>query len=60
VIPVYLDVTPAYIRTQKMLGRRVIPWTVNEPADMQRLAAWGVDGLITDVPDLARNILNME
>ena len=35
------------------LGLLVLPWTVNEPADMRRLAAWGVDGLITDRPDLA-------
>lgn len=34
-------------------GFRVVPWTVNEPARMRELAAWGVDGLITDRPDLA-------
>jgi glycerophosphoryl diester phosphodiesterase len=32
-------------------GLRVVPWTVNEPADLRRLVAWGVDGLITDFPD---------
>ncbi len=32
---------------------RVIPWTVNEPADMKRLRAWGVDGIITDYPNRA-------
>lgn len=32
-------------------GVRVIPWTVNEPADMKRLISWGVDGIITDYPD---------
>ncbi|HET6185285.1 MAG TPA: glycerophosphodiester phosphodiesterase family protein [Acetobacteraceae bacterium] len=35
------------------LGLRVIAWTVNDPAAMVRLAAWGVDALITDYPDLA-------
>lgn len=30
---------------------RLIPWTVNEPEDMKRLIASGVDGLITDYPD---------
>ncbi len=37
----------------RRLGLRVVPWTVNEPADMARLIAWGVDGLITDRPDRA-------
>lgn len=32
---------------------RVIPWTVNEPEDMKRLRAWGVDGIITDYPNRA-------
>lgn len=35
---------------------RVIPWTVNEPADMKRLKAWGVDGIITDYPNRALEI----
>lgn len=35
------------------LGLRVVPWTVNEAADMARLIALGVDGLCTDRPDLA-------
>jgi len=33
------------------LGMKVIPWTVNNPADMKRLKEWGVDGIITDYPD---------
>ena len=35
------------------LGLRVIPWTVNRRAAMRRLIGWGVDGLITDRPDVA-------
>ena len=36
------------------LGLRVVPWTVNEPDVMAQLISWGVDGLCTDRPDLAR------
>jgi len=32
-------------------GMQLIPWTVNEPAQMRRLVALGVDGIITDYPD---------
>lgn len=37
-------------------GIRVIPWTVNRRKDMERLKAWGVDGLITDYPDRAKGL----
>jgi len=32
-------------------GMKVIPWTVNDPDDMQALIELGVDGIITDFPD---------
>ena len=35
-------------------GLKVIPWTVNERPEMERLVGLGVDGIITDRPDLAR------
>lgn len=34
-------------------GFTVIPWTVNDVARMRQLVGFGVDGLITDRPDLA-------
>jgi glycerophosphoryl diester phosphodiesterase len=35
----------------------VVPWTVNEPDDWDRLLEWGVDGIGTDFPDaLARHL----
>ncbi|GAB4035484.1 glycerophosphodiester phosphodiesterase family protein [Spirosoma gilvum] len=37
-------------------GIQVIPWTVNQRADMVRLKEWGVDGLITDYPDRAKGL----
>jgi len=33
------------------LGMKLVPWTVNDVADMQKLKAWGVDGIITDYPN---------
>lgn len=37
-------------------GIQVIPWTVNQRDDMDRLKNWGVDGLITDYPDRAAGL----
>ena len=34
----------------------VIPWTVNDTTDMRRLIDWGVDGIITDYPNLAQKL----
>lgn len=39
-------------------GRRVNVWTVNDPARLKALARLGADGLITDVPDIARQVLS--
>lgn len=39
-------------------GFRVVPWTVNEPGRLDELLAWGVDGIITDRPDLAGAVLD--
>jgi len=38
-------------------GLTVVPWTVNDPATMLRLIDAGVDGLITDRPDLLREAM---
>ena len=32
-------------------GMKVIPWTVNEPEDIEKLIVMGVDGIISDYPD---------
>jgi glycerophosphoryl diester phosphodiesterase len=52
--PAWADLSPGALRAAQAGGLRVVPWTVNIPDDMRRLIAWGVDGLCTDRPDLAR------
>jgi glycerophosphoryl diester phosphodiesterase len=51
------NLTPEGVAEAHALGLLVLPWTVNEPADMARLVDWKVDGLITDYPDRARTVL---
>jgi len=50
--PYFPDATPEWVAEAKSLGLKVGAWTVNEPADMKRLIAQGLDGLCTDRPDL--------
>ncbi len=46
-------VSPRFLRSVHRAGCAVHVWTVNEEADMRRLFDWGVDGVITDRPDVA-------
>jgi glycerophosphoryl diester phosphodiesterase len=46
-------VTPEFIAKAHDAGVTVLVWTVNGEDDMKRLLGWGVDGLITDRPDIA-------
>lgn len=55
--PNFNDLTPEAMAEAKRLGLVVVPWTVNEPAQMRRLIELGVDGLITDYPDAALDVL---
>src|SRR4051812_46066542 len=56
--PNYLDLTAAAVAEAQQLGLRVTPWTVNEPADMRRMISFGVDGMISDRPDVLRDVLS--
>jgi glycerophosphoryl diester phosphodiesterase len=55
--PNHFNLTARLVDEAHALGLQVIPWTVNESADMERLIGWGVDGLITDYPDRARQVM---
>ena len=46
--------TPALRNEARALGIAVIPWTVNDPAMINKLLDMQVDGLISDRPDLVQ------
>jgi glycerophosphoryl diester phosphodiesterase len=52
--PLYMDLTQDSIDEAHRLGLKVVTWTVNKPEDMDRLIDMGVDGIISDRPDLLR------
>jgi glycerophosphoryl diester phosphodiesterase len=49
--PFWHNVAGATVAEAHALGLKVVPWTVNDPAEMARQIYLKVDGLITDYPD---------
>ena len=49
--------TPELVEAAHAVGLQVLPWTVNDRATMHALMDIGVDGLITDRPDLLRHVM---
>ena len=49
--------TPKFIRSSHKEDMQVFVWTVNDQVSMSRMMSLGVDGIITDEPELARNVL---
>lgn len=45
-------VSPPMLEAVHSLGLEVHVWTVNAPSDMDRLLKWGVDGLMSDYPEI--------
>lgn len=45
--------SPAFVRQVHREGRVLQVWVVNRAEDVQRLLDWGVDGIISDMPDVA-------
>ncbi len=55
--PNFRNLTANNLAEARSLGLKVIPWTVNEHAEMTRLIALGVDGIITDYPNRLRTVM---
>jgi len=51
-------VDPDFLILARQCGFPVFVWTVNEPIDMRFLIRIGVDGIITDHPDVLIDVLN--
>jgi glycerophosphoryl diester phosphodiesterase len=54
--PLFKDVNQRSIREAHQLGLTIVVWTVNRPRDMARLIDMGVDGIISDRPDVLRAV----
>src|SRR5450631_2893593 len=54
--PYFGDVDPALISESHSLGLKVVVWTVNKPDDIARMIDIGVDGIISDRPDVLRKV----
>lgn len=50
--------TARFIREAHAKGIAVEPWTVDDPSLMRQYIKWGVDGIITDRPDIMIEVLN--
>jgi glycerophosphoryl diester phosphodiesterase len=53
-------VTPEFIRAAHERGLRVDVWTIDSEADMRRLLGYGVDGIMTDRPDVLTELLEAQ
>jgi glycerophosphoryl diester phosphodiesterase len=49
--PHFEKVNHSTVRLCHEMGMKIIPWTVNDPKQMEILVQMGVDGIITDYPD---------
>jgi glycerophosphoryl diester phosphodiesterase len=49
--------TPGMVQVARQLGLTITYWTINDPAEMERLLRLGADGIITDYPRRARAVI---
>ena len=55
--PLHTDLSEFKVKEAHELGLQVVVWTVNDPAQITKMLDFGVDGIITDRPDLVRKIM---
>lgn len=58
--PFHREVTEDAVKEAHDLGLEVHVWTVNKEADIRRLLDMGVDGIISDYPDIARRVMEKQ
>ncbi len=60
-VPVRLGVvpilTPRHVALAHAAGKQVHVWTINDKAEMERLIAMGVDGIVSDRADVLKSVL---
>jgi hypothetical protein len=55
--PFFNDIDAAKVKEAHDLGLKIVVWTVYTPEQIAKMLELGVDGLITDRPDVARDVL---
>lgn len=49
--------TPAFVKAAHARNLAIEPWTINDAETMRKFIEWGVDGIITDRPDIMMEVL---
>lgn len=50
--PYFKNLSLRDLEEARRLGLSVFVWTPDDPADLQRMTEWGVDGIVTNRPDV--------
>jgi glycerophosphoryl diester phosphodiesterase len=56
--PPYREFDAASVAERHAAGTALFTWTVDDPAELRRLAEVGIDGVYTRRPDVARNVFD--